>query len=128
MVVGVEGLHGEEAPEKVVRQVGRSQWSDVVPHWGALVCGLRVGVWGNIYPSVLATALSGSAFLVAIVRSTVSRQNTRDQREESDGRDTHYDYEYMSSSNELSDKSQIKQRCDAFVRYDFQSQQDLLIL
>ena len=96
----MEGLQGDEAPEKVVRQVGRSQWSEVVPHWGALVCDLRVVVWGNIYPAVLATALSGSTFLVAVVRTTVSSQNTRDQREDSNGRDTHYDYEYMFPSNE----------------------------
>lgn len=31
-VVGVEGLQDDEEPEKALRHVPASQWSDVVPH------------------------------------------------------------------------------------------------
>jgi hypothetical protein len=91
-VVGVEGLQDDEEPEKAFRQVAASQWSTVVPHQPYWLPGGKVSIESSmILESSRLTAFVLSALCVPVVRATISSENARHQREQSDSSETHYD-------------------------------------
>jgi hypothetical protein len=98
MVVWV-GLHDEEAPEKGRMQLLASQWAGVVPHqpyWEPVIYISRRSrtEYGSGH-----TALVGSALCVSILGSAVTSKGNRDQREEGESGEAHYDYDYSIRDN-----------------------------